>query len=317
MQPSMRLWPLWWTVWLMVGCEGVLQAPTFRAPPEQTATPDGEGLPTCDATQRGRSQREMRRLTLSELSSSMREVFGEVMAQADVASAVLTIPPEAPVTREVPFDNRITDVEGLATVAERISRHLVTNRTAATTVLRCDPTQDVGACQNAIIEHLGPRLFRRPLSPAEQASYRAFMSNLGGLDGVEWGIARLLVSPHFHHHLELEGTPAEGRRRVDAFAVASRLAFGLTGTLPDEALLSAAANHRLDTLDQAATEARRLLESPAAQRRLRELLSRWTQATPPDPSPAVAAHAGLDARGLGAEANDELDRFIDDVVFAR
>jgi len=63
-------------------------------------------------------------------------------------------------------------------------------------------------------------------------------------------VVMLLMSPRFVNHLELAGTPISGREdylALDAYEVASRLSYTFWQTLPDDALLAAAADGSLGT----------------------------------------------------------------------
>jgi hypothetical protein len=116
------------------------------------------------------------------------------------------------------------------------------------------------------------------------------MQDIAGSEGLQWAIVRAIVSPHFHQLLELDSTPTgDGRRRIDAFAVASRLAFGLTGALPDEQLLSAAQAGELSDLTAVRAQAERLMQGDLARDRARRLLRDWLVTAPPDPLPILRA----------------------------
>src|SRR5204863_332972 len=63
-------------------------------------------------------------------------------------------------------------------------------------------------------------------------------------------VVMLLMSPRFANHLELGGTPIAGRAdylALDPYEIASRLSYTFWQTLPDDALLTAAADGSLAT----------------------------------------------------------------------
>jgi Protein of unknown function (DUF1592)/Protein of unknown function (DUF1588) len=282
------------------------------------AAPEPPTLPQCDLAQRGLSERELRRLTTPEVVLSLRAVFGAAVDASAVAQRVPSLPVEQTVTAERGFDNRITDVEALEALASALAHHVLTDADAARAVLDCDVQTELTRCRETLLDRVLRRLFRRPLSASERESYEVFIDDIGGVDGLEWALVRAIVSPHFHQHLELTSEDAgDGRLRIDAFAAASRLAFALTSTLPDELLLDAAEQGELDTLEGLREQGERLLQSDAARDRVRTLLLDWLEISPPDPAPAVAASLGIDREGLGGEARDELLRFVDYVVFER
>lgn len=103
-------------------------------------------------------------------------------------------------------------------------------------------------------------------------------------------------------------TPAkDGVYPLDAWSVASRLAYALTGRGPDAALLDAAANDALSTEAQVRSHAERLIATPAARTQLRATLRAWLNLDAiPTPHAAVAERAGIDPEGLSEEAVEEL-----------
>lgn len=104
-----------------------------------------------------------------------------------------------------------------------------------------------------------------------------------------------------------DGSAPEGAYRVDSWAVASRLALGLTGQGPDQPLRDAAASGALQTLQQVQSHAERLLSTPAARTHAESLFNSWLLLdTLPTPDPVVASHVGVDPSGLTEEARAEL-----------
>jgi hypothetical protein len=125
------------------------------------------------------------------------------------------------------------------------------------------------ACARAFFAKVGLMLFRRPLGDGELASALAVARNATTVSsdfykGVEAGLARLLVSPQFVFRMERsEADPsAPGRQRLDAYSLATRIAFLLWNAPPDPELLGAAADGSLDTPAGLARQVDRLLNSP-------------------------------------------------------
>jgi hypothetical protein len=71
----------------------------------------------------------------------------------------------------------------------------------------------------------------------------------------------LLTSPNFLYRPELGVPSAAATYRLTGYELASRLAFLLWNSLPDDALLDAAANGALDTSDGVRAEATRMLDA--------------------------------------------------------
>lgn len=132
-------------------------------------------------------------------------------------------------------------------------------------ILACDPTiEGVAPCARSILEPLGLRLWRRPLTPTEldRLVGRVEAVVADGEDfawGVELALQSLLVAPDFVFRVE---DPASGP--LDDFALATRLSYFLWGTSPDDTLLALAAEGRLRRADVLREQTDRLLDDPRA-----------------------------------------------------
>jgi hypothetical protein len=120
------------------------------------------------------------------------------------------------------------------------------------------------------IETVGRRAYRRPLTEAENARYRALFESANAADkgafpaGAALVLRALLQSPHFLYRSELQpaGTPLTG------YELASKLSFWLRGTTPSDELLDLA--EALTDPDVAAAQAAAMLEEPAAVATMRQ-----------------------------------------------
>ena len=92
-------------------------------------------------------------------------------------------------------------------------------------------------------------------------------------------IARVLMSPHFCYRLDgvadRSAGDAPGRAPLTENALASRLSYFLWSSLPDQALLEAAARGDLQKPDALAAHARRLLRDSRARRFATEFAGQW------------------------------------------
>jgi Protein of unknown function (DUF1592)/Protein of unknown function (DUF1588)/Protein of unknown function (DUF1595) len=128
----------------------------------------------------------------------------------------------------------------------------------------------------------GYRLFRRPVTDAAVASYVAlFTQGVGDLrltaaDALAGMLGALLQSPNTLYITQL-GAVAGKMYKLDAYEVASVLAYGLTGTAPPTSLLDRVATGALATPQAIATEARALSASPAGQAHLTRFFQAWLQ----------------------------------------
>ena len=142
------------------------------------------------------------------------------------------------------------------------------------------------ACLRDALATFGRRAWRRPLTAPELDRYLAVAAEIGGetgdaVAGLRHAIWGILQSPHFLYRVELgEPSPEDGGRvRFTAYEMASRLAFTLWNTLPDEALLDAAEKGELVTTAGVEAQAQRMLADPRARQGVenfvRELYGLW------------------------------------------
>ncbi len=132
------------------------------------------------------------------------------------------------------------------------------------------------------------RAWRRPLQPREQqdlASYYQSLLREADLDhrqAIRATLARILMSPNFLYRMEPPTVANEQGNRDNASAipltdwqVANRLSYFLWSSLPDEELRRAAEQGQLQTADQVAAQARRMLQDPKARRLAIEFFGQW------------------------------------------
>ncbi len=113
------------------------------------------------------------------------------------------------------------------------------------------------------------RAFRRPLSPEQHELYldRQFAETADLGTAVQRIVLLVLKSPRFLYR-EVSG-------QNDSYDVAARLSFALWDSLPDDTLRQAAANNQLQTSEQVAAQAERMVRDPRARAKLREFFHQW------------------------------------------
>jgi hypothetical protein len=119
------------------------------------------------------------------------------------------------------------------------------------------------------VRTFGRRVFRRPLTPAEETKYQAvfdsgamyYASGNAFTDGVRMVIEAMLQSPHFLYRMELGADGAA----LNGYEIASKLSFFLRDTTPDDALLDAAAAGELATSAGVLTKATAMLDAATGQ----------------------------------------------------
>lgn len=139
-----------------------------------------------------------------------------------------------------------------------------------------DATRFDRACADRFVDDYGRRLFRRPLRPEERSAFvetaRRGTERLADFHaGLEFALVGMLVSPEFLLRVErAEPDPDRaGAWRLDAWSRATRLAYFLTDSTPDDELLRAAGAGELDDPEGRAGQVDRLIASPGFDRALR------------------------------------------------
>ncbi len=123
------------------------------------------------------------------------------------------------------------------------------------------------------------RAWRRPLTPAEQASLKAFYASLRErhkLDhdaSVRALVARILMSPAFLYRVE--AAPSVAEAPLDDWELASRMSFFLWSSIPDDELRRAAAAGELRDPARLAAQVKRMTADPKARRLATEFFGQW------------------------------------------
>jgi hypothetical protein len=262
----------------------------------------------------------LRRLTRAEFAHSVQDLLGPVTLaaiEADslqdgffaVGAARVALSPAGVALYETALDQATAEVfADPARVAQ---------------VVACVPallTDTV--CIRDALASFGRRAWRRPLTGAELDRYLAIATTVGTetnnpVIGLRHAIWALLQSPYFLYRVEIgQPSPADdGRHKFSSYEMASRLAFTLWNTLPDEALLDAAERDELTSSAGIEAQALRMLDDPRARQGvmnfMAELYGLWSLAEKfkedtlfPEWTPT-----------LRAAIRDDLLARIEDVVF--
>lgn len=209
---------------------------------------------------------QMSRLTETQYKNSIRDVFG-----ADIA-----------IQTTLPLDNSVelfrsigatvvttsnTGVVQYLDAAEEITNQVFERQASYPTLASCTPSGPEDACISEFIRHFASKLWRRPVTDAELSAHAGIVF-AGGNEPrfVELGMRRALTavlqSPHFLYRPAFgELDPATGALRYTNFEMATRLAYALTDSTPDSALLEAAAAGTLVSPEAIELQALRLLDS--------------------------------------------------------
>jgi mono/diheme cytochrome c family protein len=151
----------------------------------------------------------------------------------------------------------------------------------------CRPADGAAAreeerCARTIVSTLARRAFRRPVSAADMDAlmqfYRGGRSEEGTFeDGIEAALQRILADVEFVYRGEPEPTAlaAGGSYRVSDLALASRLSFFLWSSIPDDELITIAAQGKLRTPAVLEQQVRRMLKDKRADDLVNNFVGQW------------------------------------------
>jgi hypothetical protein len=215
----------------------------------------------------------LRRLTHSQYNNTVRDLIGDYSRPAD------RFPPEDFVGG---FKNQ-TRSQGIPPVLEdaysRAAERMALNAFRAGDVNNLIPCKPASArdarCREQFVRAFGERAFRRPLTGVEVRRYSDLFSAQATktgrfLEGARVVVETMLQSPKFLFHV----TPGEAGAFRD-YAIANRLSYFLWDTMPDRALLDAAASGALRTSDGLERIGRTMLEDKRARQAVDEFFSQW------------------------------------------
>jgi hypothetical protein len=148
-------------------------------------------------------------------------------------------------------------------------------------VLPCAANQVNAACITQFVDTLGKRVYRRPLSQAEQTAYATLVSttNASGdfTTSAKLVIEAMLQSPNFLYRVELPAASAQTGTPslLSSYELATRLSYFLWDSTPDDALLTAADADQLSTQAGLLAQAQRLLSDPRLKDATSSFFAQW------------------------------------------
>jgi mono/diheme cytochrome c family protein len=216
----------------------------------------------------------LRRLTHSQYNNTVRDLLGDYSRPAD------RFPPEDFVggfknqTRTQSIPPVLEDA--YSTAAERMAL----NAFRAGDVNGLVPCKPASAkdekCRDQFVRSFGEKAFRRPLTDVEVRRYNELFATQAArtgkfLEGARVVVEAMLQSPKFLFHVT-GGEPGSAQRD---YAMANRLSYFLWDTMPDRALLDAAAKGELRTPEGLERVARTMLQDKRARQAADEFFSQW------------------------------------------
>lgn len=235
----------------------------------------GQLAQTCDSSAVGKPQ--LRRLTRAELQNTLDDIFPQVKGKWAVAF------PEVK-SLSLGFDNDPALLTVGGQVAEKLLDTAESVATALTAddvlpnVLPCASSSPDHACAQTFLTSYGRRLFRRPLTQADQDRYLAFFdARLASSDfktALRWMTIGLIQSPHAIYRREI-GTSTNGEYQLSQHEIATELAYMFTGTTPSAELLARADAGQLSSPEQLVSVAQQMLATPAGREQVHRFFRLW------------------------------------------
>jgi hypothetical protein len=134
-----------------------------------------------------------------------------------------------------------------------------------------------GVDAHGAVAELARRAWRRPVSDEEVARLLALTPGDAARElRVRTALEALLCSPQFLFRFERDPAPGEVRD-LDGFELATRLAYFLWSSTPDDALLAAAERGELASAEGRARQVRRMLRDARASELTRRFATQWLQ----------------------------------------
>jgi hypothetical protein len=223
--------------------------------------------------------RPLYRLTRREYNNTVHDLLGDTTHPAD----------GFPDDRDRSFLFRraglvaTQDADLLRTTAEELT---ATAMKTPTSVLPCDPASGEDACAAKFINDFGLRAYRRPLADAEKMHLTSLYQNarttlkLSFNDAIAVLLEGILQSPAFLYHWEspYEAPKLQGAAvQLSAYDVASRLSYFIWGSMPDQPLFDAAAQGKLASDADIATQAKRMLADAKAKDAATAFFREWLE----------------------------------------
>ena len=157
-------------------------------------------------------------------------------------------------------------------------------------ILTCHPeaAAEEALCARTILSTLARRAYRRPITEDDLQPLLDFYDDgraVGGFEaGIERALRRLLVSPNFLFRMEAEQPAAANAGgdvapiyQISDLELATRLAFFLWSSIPDDQLLDLAAEGRLSDPAVLAQEVRRMVVDPRSVAVTKNFAGQWLQ----------------------------------------
>jgi len=176
---------------------------------------------------------------------------------------------------------RVPPHVGAVTVTGPLTTTGVGNTPSRQRIFTCRPDrpEKETACAKEIVSNLARRAFRRPVNEEDLEGLMGFYQtgrDVGGFEsGVEAALRRILASPNFIYRFEREPARPGESYRISDLELASRLAFFLWSSLPDDELLTLASQNKLRSPGVLEKQVARMLADPRSQELAKNFAAQW------------------------------------------
>jgi hypothetical protein len=312
------LWACTGTIGSPSGQKGDDSDPNQPGAATGAAGPTGAGATASCTSSMSMGTTPLRRLSRTEYINTARDLLKDPTLEPDVITDPLALG----------FDNNAavltvtpTAADRYMTVAESLAAAATTNLGALSPCLSTATSATESGCVQQFLRDFAGRAFRRPLEDAEVTSlFNLFSSARKDGDtlaqALGTAIAGILQSPYFLYRVEVSA-PASGSSyaQLSPWEIASRLSYLLWGSMPDDALFTAARTNQLGSKEAILTQAKRMMDDERTRAMVADFDQHWLltykltsiqkdNVTFPDFTPAVAT-----------AMQTETDAFVDDVVW--
>jgi hypothetical protein len=243
---------------------------------EPATTPQAMSPDSCSTPGIAPGPSPLRRLTRFEYNNTVHDLLQDASAPANA------FPLEEAGAERVP----LLLAEGYLAAAEKLAGNVLADlprRLACATAAAAGDMAAQEACAQQLVDQLGPKAYRRPLTTDERerlvATFRAGRAFLDFESSIGAVLESMLLSPQFLYRVE-SGTAVDGNPsvlRVDAWGMASRLSYFMWASMPDDALLAAAEEGRLATAADVRREAERMYGSDRSRAVVRYFNRLWLE----------------------------------------
>jgi mono/diheme cytochrome c family protein len=190
-------------------------------------------------------------------------------------------------------------------------------------ILTCTPStaQQETTCAQSILTRLARQAFRRPTSADDtrvlMQFYQAGRGKTGTFeDGIERGLQGILSDPEFVFRTEAPPSRLRAGQayRINDLELASRLAFFLWSTTPDDQLIELASKGRLADAKVLEAQVRRMLADPRSRELVENFAGQWLQLRNlPSAAPSTQLFPDFDDN-LRQAFRTEAEMFFDSIL---